>query len=71
MNADVISVGNGNYLFDQNVAYAGNYNVVATQPTGVACTVTNGNAVMAVGGEFNVFVTCAATSHTLGAASRG
>ncbi len=66
VNSDVISVGNGNYLFDQNVAYAGNYNVVATSPNGLTCAVTNGNAVMAVGGEFNVMVACTAKSHALG-----
>ena len=63
-NADVISVGNGNYLFDQNVAYTGNYNVVATSPNGQACTVQNGNTTMPVGGNFNVNITCAATSAT-------
>ncbi len=71
VNSDVISVGNGNYLFDQNVAYAGNYNVVATSPNGLTCAVTNGNAVMAVGGEFNVMVACTAKTYALGGTVAG
>ena len=70
-NSDTISVNNGNYLFDQNVAYTGNYNVIATPQAGIACSVANGNAVMAVGGEFNVYVTCVATNHTLGGSISG
>ncbi len=66
VNADAIIVGNGNYIFDQKIAYAGNYNVVAASPNGLTCTVTNGNAVMAVAGEFNVYVTCAPKPYTLG-----
>ena len=64
VNTDAISVGNGNYLFDQNVAYAGNYNVVAASPNGLACAVPQGSATMVVGGNFNVAVICTPTPST-------
>ena len=71
VNSDAISVGNGNYIFDQNIAYAGNYNVSAASPNGLSCAVTNGNAVMAVGGAFNAYVACSPKTYTLGGAISG
>ena len=70
-NNDVITPGNGNYLFDQNISYAGNYNVALTQPTGQNCNIVNPNGTMPAYSVQNINVVCAAKSYSLGGSVSG
>ena len=70
-NNDVITPGNGNYLFDQNISYAGNYNVAVTQPTGQNCNIVNPNGTMPAYSVQNINVVCAAKSYSLGGSVSG
>jgi hypothetical protein len=62
--ADTLSVSaNGSFHFNQKVAYTSDYSVgVATQPTGMTCSVSNGTGTMPAADVTNVQVTCSSTT---------
>jgi uncharacterized repeat protein (TIGR03803 family) len=54
------------------VAYGSSYAVtVATQPTGLTCTVTNGTGTMPAGNVSNIGITCADNAYDLGGSISG
>jgi hypothetical protein len=71
--ADTLSVAaNGSFTFNQPVAYTSAYAVgVATQPTGMTCSVANGTGTMPAANVSNVMVTCSPQAYTVGGTISG
>jgi hypothetical protein len=63
---------NGNFQFVQKVAYGSGYAVsVATQPTGMTCSVTNATGTMPAANVTNVMVSCSPQAYTVGGTITG
>ena len=69
---DITISQNGTFTFPAKVPYRGTVAVsVLTQPTGQACTVTNGAGLMSAADISNVSITCTSNSYTLGGTASG
>jgi hypothetical protein len=70
---DMLSVtANGAFQMPSPVAYGSTYTItVATQPTGLTCTVGNATNSMPASAVTNVTVTCAVNSYTIGGTISG
>ena len=71
--SDVITAGNGNFVFDQSVVYSSDYNItIASEPADYNCTLDNASGTMGPSDNFNVLVTCSSlTGFSLGGTVTG
>jgi len=55
---DTVTTGNGTFTFSVKLPAGANYNVTADNPSGLVCTVSNGNGAMPANDKTNVAVSC-------------
>ena len=55
---DTVTTGNGTFTFSVKLPAGTNYNVTADNPSGLVCTVSNGNGAMPANDKTNVAVSC-------------
>lgn len=68
----VVASGASTFQFATPVAYAGSYNVtVATQPTGLTCTVSNASGINVTSDVSSVIITCSVSNYTIGGSISG